>query len=213
MEKANEMMKHQILQNIIMKLVRFMEMFIFLAMISKSSSQLPSAVHVSVDYLRGITLTMFGYFSPKFVFVIVNLIILILFFKSRTNDRNRNDDLCNEYVKRYDTSVKSYATVIPTTPANVIVHSNTRPICRSKSESKMIKNRGDDQTHRELRRSVTELSRPKNFGDAGGGGAAAAVVGDNLSCDEFRRTVDAFIARRQKLLRDEEFSPMVYIGS
>ncbi|GJZ64175.1 nucleotide-binding alpha-beta plait domain-containing protein [Tanacetum coccineum] len=39
------------------------------------------------------------------------------------------------------------------------------------------------------------------------------IVKEELSSDDFRRTVEAFIARQQKILRDEEFSPMVYIGS
>ncbi|KAK9074046.1 hypothetical protein SSX86_006642 [Deinandra increscens subsp. villosa] len=211
-EKANAIFKYQTIQKIT-KLFQFMEVFFFFAMISRFSSQLPPAVNaviavnVSVDYFRGISFTLFSYFSPKFMFVIGNLLILILFFKSRVDkigdgkgNGNGTADLCYEFVKSYDMSVISY----PTSEEDLIVASNKRRFCRSKSENPMRTKGREKQTHRELRRSVTEISRSEKFG--GGDGGTAAVDGD-----EFRRTVEAFIARRQKLLRDEEFSPMVCI--
>ncbi|KAK1431153.1 hypothetical protein QVD17_14427 [Tagetes erecta] len=179
---------------------RFMEMCFFLVIISRFSSQLPSTVKVTGDYLKSSNFTSI---SPKFVFVIGNLIILILFFKSRVVENIENVDLCNEYVKSCDQSVVS-------TVANVVVvvDSNKRKISRSRSEKMMSVRCRDERTHRELKRSVTEMRKCKRFGD-GDALAETSRVKDELSCDDFRRTVEAFIARQQKMLRDEELLPMV----
>ncbi|KAK1418193.1 hypothetical protein QVD17_27336 [Tagetes erecta] len=203
MEKSNAILKYWMLQKL-MNLLRFIEIFVFFVAISKFSIQLPSAVHVSAGYFKGISITIF---SPKFVFVISNLIILTLLIKSRVDENGdciRNTDMCYDYVKSYDVSVMNCASSY----ANVIVASNKRKMCRSKSENRIKVQCGDRETHRELRRSVTELSRLKKLGDA-----AEVDVGDKLSGEDFRRTVEAFIARQQKLLRDEEFSPMIWAES
>lgn len=215
MEKTNAILKYRKLHRIT-TLFRFMEMIIFLVMISQFSSQLPFSAKAFGDYFRGITLTVL---SPKFVFVIGNAIILILFLKSRAaenNDGDKNEDLCYEYVKSYERDVVNSATVtsttttVPAPPAPVIVPINKRKISRSRSENPIRVECKEKLTHRELRRSVTETSRSKNFDRA----ATEKIYSeDELSCEDFRRTVEAFIARQQKILRDEEFSPMVYIGS
>lgn len=149
------------------------------------SSQLPLAVNVSTCYLRAITFTSF---TPKFVFAITNVIILALFVISKVDENHDGNDTCYEYVKSYDMSV--YDNNMD------VVASNKRKISRSKSEDP-VKTKCRDG--RALRRSRTELSRSNKA--------------EKLSGEEFRRTVEAFIARQQRMLRDEEFSPMVYIGS
>ncbi|KAM0028872.1 hypothetical protein Hdeb2414_s0018g00519321 [Helianthus debilis subsp. tardiflorus] len=171
-------------------LIRFTETFFLLIIISNFSSQLPAAVKLAGDYLHSSSLTIF---SPKFVFLIGNLIILILFLRSRVvehKDEIGDGDLCYEYVKMCDRSA----------PVNVGVVSDDVRICRSKSENLMSVRGGK---RRELRRSVTEIGLKSN----GDGGRAA--VKEELSCEDFRRTVEAFIARQQKILRDEELSPVV----
>lgn len=212
MEKSSAIFKYRSLHKI-NTLFRFMEMIVFLVTISGFSSQIPSAVKVFGDYFRGITFTVL---SPKFVFVIGNVIILTLFLKSRAaenNDGDKNDDSCYEYVKSCENSVVNSTTVTPTTippPISAVVHVSKRKISRSRSEDPIRVECKVNQTHRELRRSVTEMSRSKKFDRAA---AEKRYLEDELSCDDFRRTVEAFIARQQKILRDEEFSPMEYIGS
>lgn len=174
---------------------RFMEMCFFLIIISKFSSQLTSTVKLTGDYLKSSNFTSI---SPSFVFVIGNLIILILFFKSRVAENNENVDSCYEYVKSCDKSVISTANVV------VDVNSNKRKISRSESEKISVKCR-DELTHRE----VTEMSRCKSFGDGDASAVETDRVEDELSCDDFRRTVEAFIARQQKMLRDEELVHVV----
>ncbi|KAF5814305.1 hypothetical protein HanRHA438_Chr03g0120301 [Helianthus annuus] len=177
-------------------LIRFTETFFLLIIISNFSSQLPSTLKLAGDYLHSSSLTIF---TPKFVFLIGNLIILILFLRSRVvehvehKDEIGDGDMCYEYVKMCDQSVVS-------APVNVGVVSDDVRICRSKSENLMSVRGGK---RRELRRSVTEIGL-KSDGDNG-----RAAVKEELSCEDFRRTVEAFIARQQKILRDEELSPVV----
>lgn len=214
MEKANAIFKYRRLQKIT-TLFRFMEAFAFLLMISRFSYQLPFSVKVSGDYFRGITFTVL---SPKFVFVIGNVIILILFLKSRVaenSDGNGKADLFYEYVKSCERSIVNTTIVASTSTSIVTVPSNKRKICRSRSENPIRAKCKENKTHRELRRSVTEISRSKSFGHGCSDTAAMEkrCVKDELSSEDFRRTVEAFIARQQKILRDEEFSPMVYIGA
>lgn len=184
--------KYMRLQKITM-LFRFIEMFLFLVMISRCSSQLPFAVKVPSYYFKGISLTML---NPKFVFVIGNMIILILFLKSRSLEKDENDDACYEYVKKCDMNVVNCSSVVAYKPK----------ISRSRSSDNRIRVKSkDDQTCKELRRSVTDISKSTTM-------AEKRIVKEELSSDDFRRTVEDFIARQQKILRDEEFSPMVYIG-
>ncbi|KAI3702515.1 hypothetical protein L6452_28254 [Arctium lappa] len=211
-KKANASFKYRRLHKIT-NLFRFMEVFAFLLMISRFPYQLPFSVKVSRDYLTGITFTVL---SPKFVFVIGNVIILFLFLKSRVAENSNGDgkaDLYYDYVQSCEMSIED--TTIVTTTSIVTVPSNKRKICRSRSENPIRAKCEEKKTHRELRRSVTEMSRSESFGRGGGDTAAMEKrrAKEELSNEDFRRTVEAFIARQQKILRDEEFSPMVYIGA
>ncbi|XP_024966083.1 uncharacterized protein LOC112506307 [Cynara cardunculus var. scolymus] len=211
MEKANAILRFHRLQKIT-TLFRFVEMFVFLILISRFSSQLPFAVRISADHFRGIS---FAVFSPRFVFVIGNVIVLILLFKSRVVENGDGDgkvDFYDEYVRRCEKSVVNTSSISTT----AIIPSKEKKICRSQSENLMIVERRDDQTHRKLQRSVTERKMSKKL-DRGGGETAAqeksCAVEDELSSEEFRRTVEAFITRQQQSLRDEELSPVAYIGA
>nr|XP_043630177.1 uncharacterized protein LOC122601488 [Erigeron canadensis] len=176
---------------------------------SSFSSQVPSLVKFSSDYFKGIT---FMVSSPKFVFVIGNMIILILFLHSKVfenNDSNQKDDMCYEYVKNCNNNLVNCTTLVTTTNPTT----NKKKICRSKSENRIrVKCEGDQSMHKELRRSATDISKSKNDG-YGDQVMEKSHVKEELSSEDFRLTVEAFIARQQKILRDEEFSPMVYIGS
>ncbi|KAI3769738.1 hypothetical protein L6452_00851 [Arctium lappa] len=205
MEKANAILRFHRLQTIT-TLFRFIEMFVFLIVISRFSSQLPFAVKISADNFRGISVS---FFSPRFVFVIGNVIVLILLFKSRAFENGDGDgkvDVYDEYIRRCEKSVVNNTSNISTT---AMIPSKERKICRSQSENLMIVEcKNNNQTHRKLRRSVTERKISKKV-DRGGGETAAE---DEMSSEEFRRTVEAFITRQQQSLRNEELFPVAYIG-
>lgn len=161
-------------------LFRFIEILVFLIVIFKFYVHyLPFEIIFLADQFKG---TLFAVFNPTFVFVIGNLIILILLFRSRV-DCERKIGVNDEYVDRCEKRV---------------VNSKERKICRSLSENVMrVERENDHILHRKLRRSVTE----KKIG-----------ANDELSSDEFRRTVEEFIARQKRSLRDEELAPIAYIG-
>ncbi|CAH1450295.1 unnamed protein product [Lactuca virosa] len=213
LEKANAIFRFRKLQNLT-NLFRFMEMFVFFVLISKLSYQLPFAIRVSAEHFRGVS---FLIFSPRYVFVIGNVIILILLFKSRVTengDLNGNIDVYDEYVKRCEKNVANPINIL-TVATTEIVPSEEKKICRSQSENLMIVNRKGNQNHRELRRSVTERNISKKI-DRGGCVTAVqekSCAADELSGEEFRRTVEAFIARQQQALRNEELTQVACIGA
>lgn len=208
-EKANAILRYKRLQKIT-ALFRFMEVCIFLFIISRISTQLPFAFKLSGDFFRGLSITMF---SPGFIFILGNAIVLILFFKSGqiSSQESTSIDFCTEYVetcekrtninhtkqgkqvKQSKCEEKQGKEVLPD-----LCSSEDRKIRRSHSLD--LKN---EYSRRELRRSVTERSQK----------SVNSYAEDEMSGDEFRRKVEAFIARQQRSLREEEFSAIVTLGA
>uniref|UniRef100_A0A5B6ZP64 Uncharacterized protein n=1 Tax=Davidia involucrata TaxID=16924 RepID=A0A5B6ZP64_DAVIN len=77
--------------------------------------------------------------------------------------------------------------------------SREKKIDRSHSEE--LKREHCEKARRELKRSVSESSR-KSVNDSEKV-AARSYMEDDMSSEEFRRTVEAFIARQQRFLREE----------
>ncbi|XP_071700792.1 uncharacterized protein [Rutidosis leptorrhynchoides] len=215
--KANTIIwfqKHQWLTN----LFRVIEILTFMIMIIKYLTQYPFfVIRFSMsDHFKGLS---FAVFSPRFVFVIGNLIILILLFESRVienGERNeKTDNVYDEYVKTCEKRVVSgNSNNNSNSNSSNVVTSNKKRIFRTRSENMTRVEYKQDQTNN-LRRSVTERKIEKK-NDCGGGdmvGPEKRRVADELSNDEFRRTVEAFIARQQQSLRDEELAPVPYIGA
>ncbi|XP_058190685.1 uncharacterized protein LOC131307944 [Rhododendron vialii] len=186
-------------------LFRIVEFFVLLLMISRFSLPFPCSFKFSSEFFRPL-------FSPQFVFVIGNAIVVILVVKSgRLCSGNRaTTDFCEEYVEN---SVKNH-----------IVHEIESE--NQKKEDKIIEdnvNYGErrriERTHSEnlgrvggekekmkhqLRRTVTEGRRKSTSAEVGSSPA------EKMSNEEFRRKVEDFIARQQKSLREEEeFSAIV----
>lgn len=213
LEKANAISRYRRLQKLTL-VFRLVEFFVFLIMISKISSQmLPLAFkfsQFSSEYFQGLYASVF---SPRFVFIIGNAIIVILFIKSGQLSSGREISSNSSKVDFYDEYVKSCHRTSET-----IIHNSDeegRKMCRSRSENYMMMRENHDETQRKLRRSLTsERSQIKSSIGCVGEMKVAEVKGyaeDELSNEEFRRTVEAFIARQQKSLRDEEFAPIVYL--
>ncbi|TQD88049.1 hypothetical protein C1H46_026412 [Malus baccata] len=77
-EKANAILKYRQLRKIA-KLLRLIEVLAVLLLLSRFSVQLPQAVKNSASYFKNISGFMV---SPRFVFVIGNVIVIILYAKS-----------------------------------------------------------------------------------------------------------------------------------
>ncbi|CAL5378473.1 unnamed protein product [Camellia sinensis] len=176
-EKPDAIMRYPRVQNIT-TLLRFIEIFFLLLMISQLSTQFPlSALKLTGDYFRRLTIAVF---SPWFVFVIGNAIIITLFLKYSTRNSKTSFDFCEEYVEN---SLK-----------NQIDHGVEIEYQRRESQCENLKREsGEERCGGVRRRSAAAMSR----------------CAEKMSGEEFRRTVEDFIARQQRYLREEEFSAIV----
>ncbi|KAJ0639870.1 hypothetical protein HanLR1_Chr16g0608641 [Helianthus annuus] len=153
-EKANAIFRHQTNFQTITTLFRLIEICVFLVLISTFSSQLPFSVRISTDYFKQIS---FAGISPRFVFVIGNVIILTLLFKSRAKE---NEDSLGK-IDVYDECVRRCQKSIVNRTTDVIVHdnynnNNKKKIYRSQSEKMMRFECNDSEKYRKLTRSVTD---------------------------------------------------------
>lgn len=203
-EKANAILRYRQLRKIT-NLFRFIEVCLVLILVSKFSLQLPIAIKVSGDYFRDLSVTLI---SPRFVFVVGNAIIIILFAKSGQFSGQNQAEKCDEthlYDEFVEKSEKGMIEISKSEETLVMVDTYTtyeaKVYRRTQSENPIKDN--SDKTHRELRRSVTEKclkptdSCEKNYSE------------DVMSDEEFNRKVEAFIARQQRFRREEESMAVV----
>ncbi|XAR72796.1 hypothetical protein NMG60_11019559 [Bertholletia excelsa] len=206
-EKTNAILRYRRLRKIA-NLFRIAEFFFLLVMLSRFFPQISATFKLSGDYFRRLLVTVP---SPQFVFVIGNTIVIVLYLKSgrltshesaetktctdiyeelvQITEKNRNNHVIgSRYEMKQDTVVTD------------ISRNNNKKIRRSSSEK--LSRDGVEKPRRELRRSVTEIRQRSTP-------MTTSSAEDEMTSDEFRRTVEAFIARQQKLLRDEEFSAIV----
>lgn len=200
----------------IANLFRVMEVLVVLVLISWLSAQLPEAVKSSGEYFKGLKLAVL---SPRFVFVLGNVIVIILFAKSGRfsgHDSAKKNDFYSEFVKKseglnpgfrppvaasdYQDKQVIFQRVAPCKAADISHRSDaTKPAYRRSQSEKL--NRGqDEKAGRQLRRLATE----KSFRCAEKLSIEGPFPEDSMSNDEFRQTVEAFIARQQRFLRAEE---------
>lgn len=234
-EKVNAKLRYRRLQKIT-ALFRLLELCIFFFIVSRFTTQLPIAFKVSGEYFRGLSVMAV---SPRFVFIIGNAIVIVLFLKSgqlspkdgNLSSNSSKFDLYEEYVKICEKNQVVYretesrstnkkqrkqspfvcrevghpdsarSDVFPTHSEN---KERKTKINRSHSENlKTLQPEEEDDAGQKLRRSVTVRYRESvNYEEK-----YAAVGGyaeDEMSSEEFRRTVEAFIARQQRFLREED---------
>ncbi|KAL1544241.1 hypothetical protein AAHA92_21117 [Salvia divinorum] len=165
MEKANTISRYRSVKRIT-TLFRVVELLVFAIVVSRFST-----AKLSGEYFRSISVALI---SPRFVFLLGNAIVLILFFKSgqlSAQDGEGIADFYDEFVekcrKNEEKKVFDDCKVIST------------KMCRSSSEKLAV------HGGRKLTRSKTEAA-------------------EEMSSEEFRRTVEAFIARQQRFLREED---------
>uniref|UniRef100_A0A5B7CAB0 DUF4408 domain-containing protein n=1 Tax=Davidia involucrata TaxID=16924 RepID=A0A5B7CAB0_DAVIN len=198
-EKANAILRYRRLQRIT-TLFRFIELCVVLIMISRFSTQLPVAFKLSGEYFRGLFVSLI---SPRFVFVLGNLIVIILFmksgqFSSRDDTGNKSCiDIYNEYVLNSEKNRNIHREESESKEEDGTIVANKK-IYRSQSEN-LKRQQHPEKARRELRRWATERCRK----------SVNCCSKDEMSNEEFRRTVEDFIARQQRFLREEEFSPIV----
>ncbi|KAI4314823.1 hypothetical protein L6164_027691 [Bauhinia variegata] len=227
-EKARATLRYNLLTSIA-KTLRIVELCLALLLLSWIVARLPFAVKISSDYIRRVS----GFIgSPLFVFMVTNAIIATLMAKSGriTSQNSAGDDaeteLCEELLKhsaeRRESPSEAYAlprvaeeveyqdkqiiseinatirrledqTQIDTCTdtENDDDHSSQFPKVYRRTQSEKLKG---DSVQRKFRRSETEIGREKFYPQ------------DKLSNEEFQRTIEEFIAKQMRFLREEESS-------
>lgn len=212
LEKQKAMRRYRNFKKIA-NIVRTLEIVVVITLISYSisftSSYLPSAVEISGAFFRRLSSLLF---SPHFVFLVGNVIIITLFAKSSGEDNSSNnagDEISGENAGE---GISVEAEKFPVeTPAVAPVaeggESEEKVYRRTKSTSEMVvlkkAEEEEEEKKKELRRSETEVRRKIK---------KAPVImnrrfeADELSNEEFRRKVEAFIEKQQKALREEKLA-------
>ncbi|KAG6413408.1 hypothetical protein SASPL_126117 [Salvia splendens] len=205
-EKANAVAKYRRIQRIT-SLFRFVELFVFLIVVTRFSAQFAVFLKLSGEYLRGISVV--ALISPGSVFVIGNAIVIALFLISRRLSGERSTDFYDEYVEKCRSNSNQIQPPILSKSVEKCRSNNSNQIQQqiwSKSVEKSARTergaisrtrsanlervRGEEERRRDLRRSLSEKCRKR--------------AEEEMSSEEFRQTVEAFIARQQRLLREEE---------
>ncbi|KAM1382180.1 hypothetical protein ACFX11_034735 [Malus domestica] len=214
-EKANAILKYRQLRKIA-KLFRLIEVLAVLLLLSRFSVQLPQAVKNSASYFKDISGFMV---SPRFVFVVGNVIVIILYAKSGrfsakdSSTDSSGGDLYEEFVQNSEKNQKLRGDgieyqAIKKRPEDSIVSeqaphtSEVKKFTRSQSEN--LERAVCKSSRHLLKRSETE--KFKENVQSGGKLIGSVYPEDGMSNEEFRSKVESFIARQQKFRLQEEFS-------
>ncbi|KAK9287366.1 hypothetical protein L1049_015783 [Liquidambar formosana] len=198
-EKAHANLRHRNLRKIT-GLFRVIEICVILILISRLS------LKVSTEYFRDLSIILI---SPRFVFVIGNAIVITLFVKSGQfsakdgKGKDSETDLYEEFIKKSEKGQKiAHAEIekqikpsILEDPAGVEGTNNSVEMKIYRSQSENLKHDKCKQARHVLRRSATEKLEEKH-----------SYPEDGMSNEEFRQTIEAFIARQQRFRREEEYS-------
>ncbi|XP_057788406.1 uncharacterized protein LOC131005428 [Salvia miltiorrhiza] len=190
-EKANAVAKYRRVQRIT-SLFRFVELFVFLIVVSRFSAQFAVFLKLSGEYFRGISVV--ALISPRSVFVVGNAIVIALFLISRRFSGERSTDFYDEYVEKCrNNNVNQQQTWIRAVEKVASeARDEGKAISRTRSANleRPVREEEEEERRRDLRRCMSEKCRKR--------------AEEEMSSEEFRQTVEAFIARQQRFLREEE---------
>ncbi|XP_050230958.1 uncharacterized protein LOC126679975 [Mercurialis annua] len=216
LEKANAIKKHRQIQKIA-TFFRFIEICLVLALVSRFSVKLPVAVKNSGEYFKDLTVFLV---SPRFIFILGNAIVVILFVKSGhfsgqdSNGENSRTDFYEEFVQNSEKSQvmhryedenrgkKQRTYVQQIVPEKTCASLEIKNYQRSQSEK--LEQASRNKSCRELRRIASENCR--EIVDSSEVWMKIPYPEDNMSNEEFRSAVEDFIARQKRIRRDEENS-------
>lgn len=206
-EKANAILRYNQLRKIA-NLFRFVEVLVVLILVSKLSLHVPHAVKNSGGYVKDMTLVLI---SPRFVFVLGNVIVFTLFakagqFSSQDSGKKFSEnDLYDEFVK---SSEKNRRVFVDNRAAKKqSVSDNTRVVVAEKIKNPIveIKRSNSEIMERPKKpKSVLKRSETEKFGEIKS--EKCLYPEDLMSSEEFRLKVEAFIARQQRFRMEEVYS-------
>ncbi|KAK9750175.1 hypothetical protein RND81_02G178400 [Saponaria officinalis] len=188
-EKQKAMRRYKTFRKIA-NIVRILEIFVAILLVSISfswtSSYIPAMLNYSGVFLRRLSSILF---SPHFVFVISDVIIITLFVNSEDHSPENVDVSVGEIVVTPSTEL---AVVEKEEEEEEVVEKVYR---RSKSTSMVKAEVAEVVERRELRRSAT-LPRRKVE-------ERRRCEEDELSNEEFNRKVEEFIEKKRRFLSEE----------
>ncbi|KAK7351865.1 hypothetical protein VNO77_11609 [Canavalia gladiata] len=205
--------KHHRLLRKIANLLRYVEVCVVLVLISRVSIQLPTAVKNSSEYFRN----FMG--SPRFVFLLGNVIIITLFAQSghfsthASATTNSEPDLYHQFLQNSAITQKLQteennrkekvnvrAEKGKRIGGGLIKYTETADAKGyRRCQSDIIARVQNEKPKRVLQRSETErVGRSETESSS-----SCSYPEDAMSNDEFHRKVEAFIARQQRLRAQE----------
>ncbi|KAL0329027.1 UNVERIFIED_CONTAM: hypothetical protein Sradi_4889400 [Sesamum radiatum] len=206
-EKANAISRYRRIQRIT-TLFRFVELFVFLIVVSRFSTQFALSLRLSGEYFWRISVAII---SPRFIFLVGNAIVISLFFKSGRfsgGDGEKVADFYKEYVEKCRKNQQACSSKEEKKASDAHKSHGVRHVEKTmhRSNSEILERSAQANGRRlELRRSMTEdcqkIQDPEQKTAMAG---SYSYAEEEISNEEFRRTVEAFIAQQQKFLREEE---------
>ncbi|EPS74550.1 hypothetical protein M569_00213 [Genlisea aurea] len=190
LEKRRAFARHSRIKRIA-ALFRFFEFCLFLLLFSKYSPQISLLkFSFSGEYFRGVTLTLA---SPQFVFFVGNAIVVALLLGSAKTG-GKPTDFYDEYVSKSQSAHririnypdKENESLTRSCPAKLPTPTPT-----------------PTQTETLEVRRYLKRTRSGNFRKAAVDSGKKSPA-EEVSSEEFRRIVEAFIERQQRFLREEE---------
>ncbi|GAV58241.1 DUF4408 domain-containing protein [Cephalotus follicularis] len=205
--KANAVLKNRQLQNIA-NLCRLVGLCVVLVLISRFTAKVPVAVKNSGGYFKDLSIILV---SPRFVFIVGNVIIITLFAKSgqfsalTSTTRNSKNDIYEEFVRKskksqnisiYEVENREKQNI---SEEKMVADGNwtsmeAKDYRRTKSEN--FKRVDCDKSSQILRRLGTE--NYKKVTDSGDKLVKNSYPKDHMSSEEFRDTIEAFIERQKR---------------
>ncbi|KAJ0971649.1 hypothetical protein J5N97_019608 [Dioscorea zingiberensis] len=187
-EKQSAMRRYHRMRKI-GRTIRSLEVCAAMMIILWTSPRLPAAARVSGDVLRAAASAIL---SPRFVFLIGNAIVLVLFVKSGNvgGSPPAGSDLRDEYLETRGSRIfyapPAAVEDVVYEEKKVCVETKRKEIQRTTSE-KMERKREEP----ELRRSETDVGRKADKEE---------------DADEFRRMIEDYIAKQWRFHREESMA-------
>ncbi|KAL0348423.1 UNVERIFIED_CONTAM: hypothetical protein Sangu_1070100 [Sesamum angustifolium] len=205
-EKANAISRYRRIQRIT-TLFRFVELFVFLIVVSRFSTQFALSLRLSGEYFRQISMAII---SPRFVFLVGNAIVIALFLKSGRFSGGEGEKVADfyEYVEKCRKNQQACSSKEEKKASDAHKSHGVRHVEKTmqRSNSEILDRSAQaNGRRRKLGRSMTEDCREIQDPERKTATAGSySHTEEEMSNEEFRRTVEAFIARQQKALREEE---------
>jgi len=200
-EKANAILKHHKLQRVT-TLIRLVEVCVVLVLISRLSLKLPVVVRNSSEYLRDVSVIVNSHY---FVFVIGNVIIITLFVQGSGKNVPKEPEHDDIYEKLVHKSVNHEEKERMIKDDRIVEEGGSLELKKMKREVKKSYRRCETEILKKRRRVLgrCESENERKLIEAATPAAEEEVVRisypeDEMSNDEFRRIVEAFIAKQQR---------------